>query len=91
MNRRGFLRGFGVALVAAPAIVRAASLMPVKAIVLPPPAHLPEEIIALLRQRIADAKAVIVHNMTQCLYGEPEVFIVSPGSYRAFIEVLDHA
>jgi hypothetical protein len=36
MNRRGFLSFLGGGLVAAPAIVRAASLMPVKALLLPP-------------------------------------------------------
>jgi len=35
MNRRGFLTGLGAALVAAPAIVRAGSLMPVKTMIEP--------------------------------------------------------
>lgn len=35
MNRRGFLLGLGASLIAAPAIVRAGSLMPVRAIVQP--------------------------------------------------------
>lgn len=35
MNRRGFFLGLGASLVAAPAIVRAASLMPVRGIVMP--------------------------------------------------------
>lgn len=37
MNRRGFLTGLGVALFAAPAVVRAASLMPVKGLIVPIP------------------------------------------------------
>ena len=40
MNRRGFFSALGVSLVFAPAIVRAASLMPVRKIILPTPAIL---------------------------------------------------
>ena len=35
MDRRSFLTGFGASLIAAPAIVRASSLMPVRGIILP--------------------------------------------------------
>lgn len=35
MDRRSFLFGVGAALIAAPAIVRAASLMPIRGIILP--------------------------------------------------------
>lgn len=35
LHRRGFLLGLGAGLVAAPAIVRAASLMPVRGIIMP--------------------------------------------------------
>ena len=35
MDRRGFLFGAGASLIAAPAIVRAASLMPVRGIIMP--------------------------------------------------------
>lgn len=37
LSRRGFFAGLGASLVAAPAIVRAASLMPVKVVVRPHP------------------------------------------------------
>jgi hypothetical protein len=43
LSRRGFLGGLGAGLIAAPAIVRAASLMPVRAIIEPAALLLPAE------------------------------------------------
>lgn len=63
-SRRGFLVGLATSLLAAPAIVRAASLMPVRQM---PPAQTLEE---LLKQRMDDAYAVMAQHMRQCLYGD---------------------
>ena len=65
IERRKFLIGAAASLIAAPAIVRAASLMPVKA--MPAVADLE----ALLKQRIIEAQVAVVKNMTWCLYGDP--------------------
>ena len=63
-NRRTFLTGLA-SLIAAPAIVRVSSLMPVKAL---RPAT-DEEIWALLRERMDEAYAVTRKSMAQSLFG----------------------
>ena len=63
-TRRSFLAGLGAALVAAPAIVRASSIMPVKA--LPPDAALQ----ALLDQRLADAEAAFHRAVAETLFND---------------------
>lgn len=67
MKRRAFIGGL-IALVAAPAIVRTGSLMPVKAFD-PSPA----EIVALLERRIEAANAVLARQMNEMLYGDISV------------------
>jgi hypothetical protein len=64
-SRRGFITGL-VSLVAAPAIVRVASIMPVKA----EPKLTIEQ---LLKLRIADAERVIQENFTAILYGDAKI------------------
>ncbi len=59
-SRRGFIAGLGALFVAAPAIVRATSLMPVKAI----------SIGDLLAQRMAAAEAEMIRHITNNLYGD---------------------
>lgn len=63
ITRRGLLGGFA-ALLAAPAIVRVASLMPVRA------AYAERSILDLLERRIAQAEMVIRDNFTAILYGD---------------------
>lgn len=62
-SRRSFLVGLG-ALIAAPAIVRVGSLMPVKQI----PSV--EDLGDLLRQRMNDAYKVMADNLNSGLYGD---------------------
>jgi hypothetical protein len=79
-SRRSFLVGTAASLLAAPAIVRASSLMPVKAIKPVGWEELvqwgidstsqSEETIVLLVQRIRDADIVMKKYMTQSLYGD---------------------
>lgn len=59
-SRRGFIAGLGALFVAAPAIVRAASIMPVKSL----------SIDDLLAQRIAFAEAEMARHINSNLYGE---------------------
>jgi hypothetical protein len=67
-SRRGFISGLGALFVAAPAIVRAASIMPVRAIREPTI----EEINALLRARMDEAYRVTRESMARLLYGDYE-------------------
>lgn len=67
IHRRKFLTGLA-SLIAAPAVVRASSLMPVKAL-RPAPAM---EINALLRLRLEECYAVTRQNMCTMLYSNPE-------------------
>jgi len=64
-SRRSFFTGLA-AFVAAPAIVRATSLMPVRRIILDTSA---EDIYALLAKRILECETVMRQNMANCLYG----------------------
>ena len=79
IQRRAFLTGL-VSALAAPAVVRAASIMPVKAL----PAALerpsPEQLEALLRARMDDAYRVFAQGMAQLLYGSPD----APSLYTGF-------
>ncbi len=63
-SRRSFLTGFGAALITAPAIVRADSLMPVK--------QMPsvEDLNDLLRRRMDGAYAAMRENLDRNLYGD---------------------
>ncbi len=63
LNRRSLITGL-ISLVAAPAIVRAGSLMPVKLVEL--------SIEDLLRLRIADAERVLAVSMQTIIYGNSE-------------------
>lgn len=63
-SRRAFLRGAGAVLITAPAIVRAASLMPVKAM----STH--EELMALLYARMRECERLTREMMNRNLYGD---------------------
>jgi hypothetical protein len=63
-SRRSFLAGLGAVLVTAPPIVRAGSLMPVKA--MPPEVDLQ----ALLNARMNECYAIMRKNMEHNLYGD---------------------
>ena len=69
MNRRGFLTGLASLVCAAPAIVSAASIMPVKAIRLPEPDNV-EAILDLLSRRIDAAHAAMHRAMCEALYSD---------------------
>ena len=62
-SRRSFIVGLS-ALVAAPAIVRVSSLMPVKALLQPTP----EEIYNILHQQIGLGYAITLQAMSNALY-----------------------
>ena len=64
MNRRGFLSGLASLVCAAPAIVKASSLMPVKAL---EPDNL-DALCALLSARIDEAKAVMERNLARSIF-----------------------
>jgi hypothetical protein len=63
-SRRGFIAGLGALFIAAPAIVRATSIMPVKAIRQPTL----EEVRALLKARMEEAFRVTRESIAQNLY-----------------------
>ena len=63
-SRRSFLAGLGAALIAGPAIVRATSIMPVKAY---EPINI-DEIVALLERRMAYAEHNMARQLAQSLY-----------------------
>lgn len=63
-SRRSFITGLA-SIIAAPAIVRAASLMPVK--IIQPVDE--QDIYALLAQRLRDIEQVTIRGMTDNLYG----------------------
>ena len=63
LSRRSLI-GSLISLVAAPAIVRAGSLMPVK--VFEPKLSIEE----LLKLRIADAERVMIENIRTCIFGD---------------------
>ena len=64
LPRRSFLLGAAASLIAAPAIVRAASLMPVKQM------RTVEDIYALLAERINEAHRLMAESLSRTLYGE---------------------
>lgn len=68
LSRRGLITGL-ISLAAAPAIVRASSLMPVKVM---EPALTMEQLLAL---RIADAERIMREAMARCLYGDRLVWV----------------
>lgn len=75
MNRRGFLTGLGVTLIAAPAIVRAASLMPVRGIVMPTePMSLMSNMVRL-QEELSLRKSRMIYTL------------MHPSAYRALLEV----
>lgn len=69
LSRRKFFAGLAAA-IAAPAIVKASSLMPIKAVKVMPE----EEILRLLQQRMADAHRVFADMMAQNLYSSSNTF-----------------
>ncbi len=62
LARRKFLMGLG-ALMAAPAIVSVANIMPVKAMPRP-------DMLELLRKRVAEAERIMARDMAEMLYGD---------------------
>jgi hypothetical protein len=62
--RRSFITGL-IALVAAPAIVRAGSIMPVKAV-----AWSKDELLALLDRRLDEVVAVMARNLNEAIFGD---------------------
>lgn len=68
MNRRGFITGLMSLVCAAPAIVSAPSLMPVRAVHVSDPDNI-EAILKLLDRRIDEAHNAIALAMNQALYG----------------------
>ena len=79
-TRRGFITGL-ISLVAAPAIVRAGSLMPVKMF---EPKMTIED---LLKLRIADAERVMIENIRTCIFGD-RIFGISGQSSSMYWEAL---
>lgn len=67
IHRRSFLSGMFSAL-AAPAIVRAGSLMPVKSLPAALTMSSDEAILELLRKRMKEAYTITAENMARCLY-----------------------
>ena len=74
LQRRGFLTGLWSALVCAPAIVRASSLMPVKAVAVDNSAA----IMALLNRRMAEAERALIENINASFFLAP----TSTGGFR---------
>ena len=79
-SRRGFIAGLGAFFCTAPAIVRATSLMPVRALddgfgmeytalYLSEEAAFKEELLALLKVRMDKSYKVLRENLTRSLYG----------------------
>lgn len=63
-SRRGFIAGLAATFIAGPAIVRASSLMPVKAL------SDPVDLMELLRARIAAAEAALINGINASIYGD---------------------
>ena len=82
-SRRSFITGLA-SLIAAPAIVRVASLMPVRGIVLDTS---PEDIYALLNKRMDECYAIMRQNMTNCLYGGRLSWVENDNKFH-FTEIL---
>ena len=61
-SRRGFITGLGAFFCAAPAIVRASNIMPVRAVS-------SDELLDLLHRRMNEAYEVLRQNLTRSLYG----------------------
>ena len=66
-SRRGFLTGLGAFFCAAPAIVRASSIMPVRAVL--PYEYDPDVMLKLLHRQMDEAYKVLRENMERSLYG----------------------
>lgn len=86
LTRRSILTGIATSLLAAPAIVRVASLMPIKA--LPPNLFCDafDQTIDLLRRRMNEAYAVAGQNMATNLYGAIEY---APVTFTGFQSLVD--
>ena len=82
-SRRTFLTGLSASLIAAPAVVRFASLMPVRGIV----QASPEDIYKLLAQRITDAQAIMRENINTMFYSNPEVV---PVRFSGFLPAYEY-
>ncbi len=72
IGRRGFLAGLG-ALIAAPAIVSVANIMPVKAM----PSH--ELLMDLFHRRIAAAEEILMRDLSRMIYGDDSVTLPNYG------------
>ncbi len=72
IGRRGFLAGLG-ALMAAPAIVSVANIMPVKVM----PAQ--DVLFDLLARRVAEAEKIMARDLSQMLYGDDAVTLPNYG------------
>jgi hypothetical protein len=77
LSRRSFVTGL-ISLVAAPAIVRAGSLMPVKAE--------PEDIYKLLAERIRDCERVMQENIQTIVYGNADYMPVIFNGVELFFD-----
>lgn len=78
--RRSFITGL-IALVAAPAIVRAGSLMPVNTVV-----WTADDIAELLSRRIDEATRVLQNNLMKSIYGD----MAPAGDLAGFVANADH-
>lgn len=66
LSRRGLIVGLAASLVAAPAIVKSASLMPIRGV----PLANQDAIIELLAKRIADAQMVMAAGLNKNFFGD---------------------
>ena len=66
LSRRGLIVGLAASLVAAPAIVKSASLMPIRGV----PLANQDAIIELLAKRIADARMVMAAGLNKNFFGD---------------------
>jgi hypothetical protein len=72
-SRRGFLKGVGAALIFAPAVVRSASLMPVRSIIVPVK-ELPPEADLLTREQITVIRRAFLPRLYVQLYQTNPMF-----------------
>jgi hypothetical protein len=88
-NRRSFLFGLGSSLIAAPAIVRAASLMPVKAL---EPAWMPNHFVGfdvVYSERLLTTQAVsfVEYSMENGIYRAPVPGLIPAGATIRHIDL----
>jgi hypothetical protein len=83
-SRRSLITGLGALFIAAPAIVRASSLMPVKAFV-----DTDDQMLALLKARMDEAYAVMRENLARSLYGDFNETASGDFSLKEWVTPLD--